>query len=289
MFYKFNLHLWKQALEMKKLHSLILIIIFSGFAVSCQTAQIATADKASDRQLNDIALNGKVYTALWVQNSGEFRALCYQAFNIAKFRVDQKTAMNHFRPIAIVADIDETFLDNSPYAVTQAQRGNEFDYDTWLEWTSKGDAEPYPGSVEFFNYAASKHVQIFYVTNRNENDKPGTIRNLKKHGYPYADDEHVIVMTDTSNKEARRQAILKDYEIFLFIGDNLGDFSEEFYKKPQAERNQKVDEKADWFGRNYIVLPNPNYGDWESALPGYNSNLSPENKDKAILENVKGY
>ena len=39
-------------------------------------------------------------------------------------------------------------------------------------------------------------------------DKPGTLMNLKNLGFPFANDEHILVMTDTSNKEARRQAVL---------------------------------------------------------------------------------
>src|SRR5690554_416194 len=132
---------------------------------------------STERHLNDIILNGKVYSALWQQNAGEFQALCYQAYNLAKNIVTEKAKQNHLRPIAIVTDIDETILDNSPYAVTQALQGKEFDQKTWLEWTSKGEAIPYPGAVDFFNYAASKNITVFYVSNRNENDKPGTIKN----------------------------------------------------------------------------------------------------------------
>lgn len=243
----------------------------------------------TERKINDIALNGKVYSALWQQNAGEFRALCYQAYNLATQIVKEKSSMQHLRPIAIITDIDETFLDNSPYAVTQAQLGNEFSPDTWLEWTSKGEAVAFPGSVEFFNYAASRNVTVFYITNRNEADKPGTIKNLKKLGFPFADEDHVMVMSDTSNKEKRRQEVLKEYEVFMYLGDNLTDFSEVFYKTSQLERNQSVDDMAELFGKKFIVLPNSGYGDWESALPGYQSKESVEHKDKAILNNVVGY
>lgn len=243
----------------------------------------------NSRSLNDISLNGKVYSALWQQNSGEFRALCYQAFNIATEVVKEKTSVNHLRPLAIVTDIDETFLDNSPYAVSQAKKGKEFDQDSWLNWTSKGEAIAFPGAVEFYNYAASKNITIFYITNRNLNDKPGTVKNLKNLGFPFADDEHVVVMTDTSNKEARRKEVLKDFEIFMFLGDNLTDFSEVFYHQSQEDRNRLTDEFKNEFGKTFIVLPNSGYGDWESSLPGYNYKLTPEEKDKVILENVKGY
>lgn len=272
---------------MKKVHISVFCLI-TVLSVSCAT-QTEITQKQTQRKLNDIALNGKVYSALWQQNAGEFKALCYQAYNIATQIVEQTSKLQTFRPVAIVTDIDETILDNSPYAVTQAQKGNEFDLDSWLEWTSKGEAAAYPGAVEFFNFAASKNVTVFYISNRNENDKAGTLKNLKQLGFPFADEEHLLVMKDTSNKEERRREVMKKYQVFMYLGDNLSDFSEVFYHKSQFERNQITYELSKEFGSKFIVLPNSGYGDWESAMPGYNSKLSPQKKDKVILQNVKGY
>lgn len=284
---------------MRRLNSFIFGLIALIFTASCSptlvindtNAKIGTAEisKNSERQLHDIALNGKVYSALWQQNSGEFKALCYQAYNLATHIVTQKTSMNHLRPIAIITDIDETILDNSPYAVTQALKGKEFEGNSWTEWVNKAEAIPYPGALDFFNYAASKNVQVFYITNRNEREKKATIENLRKLGFPYADEEHVIVKSDVSNKEARRQAIMQDYEVFMYLGDNLIDFAEVFSNTTQQERNDLVDEMSDYFGRNFIVLPNSGYGDWEGALPGFKFGLPVEEKDQAILNNTKGY
>lgn len=282
---------------MKFSNQLIIGLSILMISVSCKTVVTITDSSAGiivpanseQRHLEDISLNGKVYSALWQQNAAEFKALCYQAYNIATEIVKEKSSMQHLRPIAIVTDIDETFLDNSPYAVTQALKGKEFDQQSWHDWTSKGEAVAFPGSVEFFNYAASRNVVVFYISNRNENDRPGTIKNLKNLGFPYADDDHVLLMKDTSNKEERRKQVLEQYEIFLLLGDNLSDFSEIFYHKSQADRNRLTDEHAVEFGKRFIVLPNSGYGEWESFIPGYNSKLSPAQKDSVILKNVKGY
>lgn len=277
---------------MKKIHYFLSVLILSAFMSSCGSSTVIFPDKETStqtRQLNDIPLNGKVYSALWQQNSGEFRALCYQAYNMATAIVKEKSSLQHFRPIAIVTDIDETIIDNSPYAVTQALVGNEFDKESWTEWTSKGEAIAYPGAVEFFQYAASRNVHIFYVTNRYIEDLEGTIKNLKDLGFPNADEEHVIVKTTTSSKEDRRLEIMKEYEVFMYLGDNLTDFHKAFDDTTQAERNQQVDEMSDEFGRTFIVLPNTGYGDWEGAIPGYDYQFSPKEKDRVILKNVKGY
>lgn len=277
---------------MKKINYFLSVLILSAFISSCGSSTVIFSDKekpAQERYLQDIPLNGKVYSALWQQNSGEFRALCYQAYNLATAIVEDKSSRQHFRPIAIVTDIDETIIDNSPYAVTQALRGNEYDKESWTEWTSKGEAIAYPGAVEFFQYAASRNVNVFYVTNRYIEDLEGTIKNLKDLGFPNADKDHVIVKTTTSSKEERRQKILKDYEVFMYLGDNLTDFHEVFDNTTQDERNQKVDELSSEFGKTFIVLPNSGYGDWEGAIPGYNYQFSPKEKDSIILKAVKGY
>lgn len=276
----------------------LLILVNSNSCVSVEVIRnkdsrteptVRAAKNETERKLNDISLNGKVYSALWQQNAGEFRALCYQAFNVAKTAIDNKLAMKNQRLLAIVTDIDETFLDNSPYAVSQALKGKEFDMQSWLEWTSKAEAAAFPGSVDFYNYAASKNISVFYISNRNENDKAGTINNLKELGFPFADDAHVLVMKDNSNKEVRRKEVIANYDVFMFLGDNLSDFSEVFYHRSQQERNSLTDQLSAEFGSTFIVLPNSGYGDWEQSLPGFNSKLSTEEKDKVILKNVKSY
>lgn len=279
---------------MTKKSTLLYLALCIGIFTACKTTQPLAKVKPNDsqvaqRKLNDIALNGKVYASLWQQNAGEFRALCYQAYSIAQNNIDKMTTPISDKPYAIITDVDETFLDNSPYAVTQALKGNEFDYATWLEWTSKGEAIAYPGSLDFFTYAASKNVTIFYVTNRNEKDKAGTLKNLQQLHFPFADDQHLLVLTTTSNKEERRKEILKKYNVIMYLGDNLTDFSDVFYKKSQTDRNHNVDSLSREFGTKFIVLPNSGYGDWESALPGYNYKLSPTQKDSVILLNLKKY
>ena len=277
---------------MRKINLLFYTIFLVGSLASCRsTVPVNTQQNniAQTRQLNDIALNGKVYSAVWQQNAGEFRALCYQAYNFATLRVDEELAKKHEKPMAIITDVDETFLDNSPYALEQTLIGEEFDMDSWVKWAEKGEAYPFAGSLEFFNYAASKGISIFYITNRSMPEKDGTLKNLRELGYPFADEGHLMLMGATSDKEERRLNVLKNYEVILYMGDNLGDFSKVFYKQSQDVRNARVDELHKEFGKKFIVLPNSGYGDWESVLPGYKANNSVREKDTAILKNVRGY
>lgn len=243
----------------------------------------------SAQEIHNISLNGKVFSAVWQQNAGEFRALCYQAYNLAQIRIDENLKKASAKPLAIITDIDETFLDNSPYAVTEAEKGKDYEAKTWMNWTAKGEAKAYPGSLNFFNYAASKNISIFYISNRDENDRIGTLKNLKDLGFPYADNEHLLLKSTTSDKEARRLEVLKNYNVIIYMGDNLADFSKIFNKKPQNERNELVDQNSSEFGKRFIMLPNSGYGDWETALNGYNHQLTPAEKDQVFLKNLRGY
>lgn len=265
-----------------------LMVVLTSCKISVNTLPEKTTVNSA-QELHNISLNGKVFSAVWQQNAGEFRALCYQAYNLAQIRIDENLKIASTKPLAIITDIDETFLDNSPYAVTEAELGKDYDAKTWMNWTAKGEAKAYPGSLNFFNYAASKKVTVFYISNRDENDRIGTLKNLKDLGFPNADNEHLLLKSTTSDKEARRLEVLKNYNVIIYMGDNLADFSKMFNKKSQAERNELVDENYSEFGKRFIMLPNSGYGDWESALNGYNHQLTPAEKDQVFLKNLRGY
>ncbi|PLS19413.1 5'-nucleotidase, lipoprotein e(P4) family [Bacillus sp. M6-12] len=225
-------------------------------------------------------------SVLWYQKSGEMKALYYQAYNLGKMMVDERLEQKDMKnknkapKLAIVLDIDETVLDNSPHSAYSI--AENVDYPTgWSEWIASAQAEALPGALEFLDYVDSKGIEIFYVSNRTTEEKDATMKNLKEKGFPQVSVDNVVLKTTTSSKEARREAIAKDYEIVAFFGDNLGDFAKDFDKKPLAERNGNVDRLQDEFGKKFIVLPNPMYGDWEGAVYEYNFSKSPAEKDKA--------
>lgn len=239
---------------------------------------------------SNIESNGKLYAAVFQQSAAEYQALCLQAFNIATLQLDIALQNKEYKkPLAIVTDIDETFLDNSPYAVQMAREGKVFDERTWNNWTAKGNAIPLAGSITFFKYAASKGVAIYYITNRSENDRKGTIANLKKYDFPLSDESHLIVRDTESSKETRRQKVSETHDIILLLGDNLSDFSSAFDKKTMKERVNNVYENADLFGKKFIVFPNTGYGDWESAIFDYQRNWSEPQKDSIYNSKLIGF
>jgi 5'-nucleotidase (lipoprotein e(P4) family) len=207
-------------------------------------------------------VNGIVY---W-QSGAEARALYYQAFNIARLRLDTilRTNRSPSKPLAIVTDVDETLLDNSVYEVTQLRSGIGYSAQSFKTWTKKGAAKATPGSLEFFRYAQSKGIHVLYITNRGIDQEKATLRNLRELGFPWADEEHFYPMKETTgeSKEARRAEVAQKYEIIMLIGDNLTDFSDVFEATGIGPRAEAVDKEKSLFGERYIMLPNPMYGDW---------------------------
>lgn len=244
--------------------------------------------QSNPQQALSIANGGKTWASLYQQRAAEYKALCFQAYNIARLRLDEALkAREGKKPLAVVTDIDETLLDNSPYDAMRAINNQEFDLKAWKVWTAQGIADTVPGAPSFFKYAASKGVTVFYITNRDEDEREGTTKNLKRYGLPYADQQHIILRSSTSSKEERRQAVLKNYHIVLFCGDNLPDFDSAYDNKPaQESRNAATEKLKRYFGNQYIVIPNPAYGDFENAIFS-NQKLTPAQKDSVIRTLIK--
>ncbi len=214
-----------------------------------------------------------VLATLFQQTAAEYRALCYQAFNIGRYMLDADLADKSIdKHRIIVLDVDETVLDNSPFQAKSVLNSSSYP-DYWDAWCKLANAEPLPGALEFLNYARANGVSIFYVTNRKDYLKEVTIQNLKAKGFPHADAEHVITRSAEASKEGRRQELLGKYHIALLFGDNLNDFAEDFEGKNVQSRFAAVDNVCKKFGTKFIVLPNAMYGDWENALYDYNPRL----------------
>lgn len=232
---------------------------------------------------------GPAWGALYQQRAAEYKALCLQAYQLATMRVEEMSHQQTLRPRAIVTDIDETVLDNSPFTVHYALKGGQYDQRLWEEWTAKAACDTVPGALSFFRFAASKGFTIYYITNRLEKERAVTLQNLQRWGFPQADDEHLLLSSGNSDKEPRREEVAKKYEIAMLVGDNLGDFSKVFYKVTPAERDAAVIRLQQQFAGRFIMLPNIMYGDWLSAL--YPKGAAPNEKriDSALKAALKGY
>jgi 5'-nucleotidase (lipoprotein e(P4) family) len=272
---------------MKKIRGKVSLIMMVMVAVALITVggQIQAKGPAYTTQdLNEqsvLAIN-------WVQTSAEYRALCYQSYNLARMNLDSFLASySGSKPVAVITDMDETITDNSAYQAWLV--GQDFGYSskTWGPWIAAAKAKAVPGAVEFFNYAKGKGVETFYVSNTKMVFAEGAEKKLKTLGFPYVDKKHMLFRVKTSDKQARRDTVAKDYEIALLLGDNLNDFLSVFRKKPIDVRSAEVDKIKNEWGKKFIVFPNPLYGDWEGAIYKGNWGASPAEKDQMRKDHLE--
>jgi 5'-nucleotidase (lipoprotein e(P4) family) len=248
---------------------------FLSFALILSTALLAgaqTAQPAAD-------LDYQTAAVLYTQKAAEYRALAYQAFNIARLRLDEDLDKKNVKKLpkaerkmarAIVVDIDETVLDNSPSQARSIRTGVPYNSNDWYAWTNMRKAKSIPGALEFLNYAVSKGVKVFYISNRDEqNEKQATLDNLKSLGFQDVSADNLLLRTTESGKDARRAIVAAKYRIVMLMGDNLDDFTSAFERKSVADRFAEVDKVRDTWGKRFIVLPNAMYGTWENAIYEY--------------------
>jgi 5'-nucleotidase (lipoprotein e(P4) family) len=227
-----------------------------------------------------------------MQISAEYRACCHQSYNLARRRLGEQLqtppAGGWARPPAVVLDLDETVLDNSAFQTRLALNGLTFDEQTWDDW-EKNDYQKVrlvPGSRAFIEHAKRLGVAVVYITNRKQKKefRDGTLSALELLGVEVAND-NLLGLTDGTDKSQRRAEVESRYTVLLYIGDNLRDFHEGDFRstidngrpgKGTDDRTRlraaiekrafAVDRCADLFGREWIILPNPAYGEWAKVL-----------------------
>ncbi len=254
------------------------------------TAIAISVSLTSIAQHDPIHINLKENPVLFHQTAAEYRALCYQAFNLATLRV-KELPKKEFKKnkLAIITDIDETILDNSYSEAQLIKEGRSYSSESWLEWTNKSAATPVPGAKDFLQYAASRGIEIFYISNRKTIEVNSTIINLKKYNLPFADTAHMLFKAKEDTKKARRQQVMSEYKVVLLMGDNLNDFSEVFESGNIEARFTLTDAAKDDWGRKFIVIPNCIYGEWESAIYNYQKNLPAGQKQNIRFNTLKGH
>jgi len=270
---------------MKKLFSLSVLLLSIVIFWSCNTNQESKETCCENEEIIITESSAHLINAtLWVQQSAEFEACCFQAFNYAKIALDTRMNLaNMDKPLAVVFDVDETLLDNSYYEANLIENGTSYTKETWKEWSDMECATAMPGAIEFLNYAKSKGVEIIYVSNRRENEIDHSFANMEKVGFPAVPKENYFFRTDESSKNARRAMVSEKYNIILLVGDNLADFDGAFEDRTQNMGKNVVESNKDKFGSEYIILPNPMYGKWERCLPTDETKTDTENRINALI------
>lgn len=201
------------------------------------------------------------------QQSAEVRALQLQGYALARARLEAAIAKaGDASKLAVVTDLDETAIDNTPLLVRDMQNCHVYDtWDTWGDWELTGKPTPIPGALDFFDFADKSGVAIHYISDRfgEPENKAATIATLKELGFPQVSDENVLLYG--TSKAERRAVAAKDHQIVLLLGDTLHDFDGVFRKAATDVKRAEVDRNAAHFGADWIVFPNATYGDWSTA------------------------
>ncbi|MBL3654779.1 5'-nucleotidase, lipoprotein e(P4) family [Fulvivirga sediminis] len=258
---------------MSKKHPLLIyiaIIFASILSINC-APKISTAEK----QLSEHLTN----SVLWYQRSAEMTASYLQAYQYAEYLLSNKLDTMEFqKPPAVVLDIDETVLDNSPYEAQLIEEGKTYASESWKKWTDEVRAEVLPGAKEFLTYAKENGVEVFYISNRKQTELESTIQNLTMLDLPNADQNHIFLKSGTSDKTERRQHVANDYTIILFVGDNLTDYSQLYADRGKDMGKNILLKNKEELLDNFIILPNPMYGEWEGSIYGNDYGISNEEK-----------
>lgn len=245
-------------------------LVIAGSIAIAGLVAFRPAQQAILEMIKPAPIEQNVMGVLYQQRAAEYRALCLQAYNIGAMRVEA-AVHNHKRnspKLAVITDLDETALDNSGYAVRCYNEGHMYTPDSWKKWCDDAKAEAVPGAVAFFQYADKNGVDIYYISNREENVLETTMNNMKRLGFPQVSREHFMfkVNKDSSSKTTRRAAVGKDHTIVALFGDNLTDMDGIFDDADETKRNATTNDIQKIWGDKYIVIPNATYGDWENAL-----------------------
>jgi len=215
--------------------------------------------------------NALLWAVAWKQSAAEYGALCYQAYNVARMQLDTALVTPHDKPLAVIADMDDTILHAASYWGHLVSMNRDFFDDAiWDAWIPKNLVTAVPGSIEFFRYCEANRVEAFYVTSRDQGERSFELAlgHLKLLNFPYADPKHLTVFRDSSDKSPAREQLAASHDIALLIGDNLNDYKRDYYVTDIDQRMALMQRDRDDFGRKFIVLPNPTDGHWVRAIFG---------------------
>lgn len=254
----------------------VVIVLLSG--CSGPSATMRPAVKVEGRSANAHEL---INAVAWMQHAAEYEAVTVQAYNTASRLLpialedtswtalpDQKDS-GRLQP-AVIVDVDETVLDNSPFQARLVANDTVFVRPLWNAWVEERAAAPVPGALDFLTRAAAAGVTVFYVTNRSHELDDATTENLREAGFPVSGDRDVVLTRGerpewTGDKSLRREFVAEDYRVIMLVGDDLNDFVAADDGSAE-ERAEMVRQHGSYWGERWVILPNPSYGSWERVI-----------------------
>ncbi|MCB0791998.1 MAG: 5'-nucleotidase, lipoprotein e(P4) family [Flavobacteriales bacterium] len=263
----------------------ILVTVLVAACSGARTTATKSAEKATAPPSSPLVQAG-VDAILYQSSSAEVFRLYQQCFELARLRLDASLARlaPGGDPPAVIVDVDETVLDNTPYEITNVANGRGYAPDTWKEWTDQGEARALPGAVDFLRYAVSRGCEVYYITNRTTAEKEATISNLLQQVFPMVDPEHVLTKEEGSDKTTRRARVAEHHRIVLLCGDQLRDFDESFKDRSVEFGRSQVQAMQDTLSSYFVLLPNAIYGTWRDAILGNGTDAEKEQRVRNFFD-----
>ena len=261
----------------------------------------AVTGPVADDNLNAVA---------WSQNASEHDFIYLQTFRDAQEKLlkakqdptwdalpkNDRAAHPSLKGLkpAVVLDIDETALDNSPYQARLIRAGGEFNEAEWAAWCKEAIARPLPGALAFTQFAADHDIAVIYISNRAKDLDEATLANLRSAGFPVAGKESFLGLGTFvegceqagSEKGCRRQLVAKNYRVLMQFGDQIGDFTNVLGNNAEG-RTKAMAPYTGWIGERWFVLPNPTYGSWEPALFDNDFSLPRSERRQKKIESLR--
>jgi 5'-nucleotidase (lipoprotein e(P4) family) len=232
-------------------------------------------------------------SVLWVQTSPEYEFACIESYRLAGLKLDEALTDLHWTaaleqvepyedlPAAVILDVDETVLDNSPFEARLILANRSYNQSMWDAWVGEAAAGAVPGAQEFIQHAVEVGVEVFFVTNRGSRNEEPTVGNLAHLFGPAVTADRVLTKGEQaewkSDKTSRRAHLATTHRILLLVGDDFNDFTYLGHASPE-KRLERARQYSEYWGSRWIMLPNPMYGGWEQALYGYDRGLANEEK-----------
>jgi len=285
--------------------TLLAFALLAGCATVPKPAPVIPAVTPTPAAALQVAANDNLNAVAWSQNAVEHDLIYLQTYRDAQSRLltalhdrhwdalarsDRTTPLKGLKP-AVILDIDETVLDNSPFAARMIQGGREYNEAEWAAWCREEIARALPGAVEFTQFAAKHGIAVIYISNRAKDLDQVTLANLRKVGLPVSGPESFLGLGTVvdgceqagSDKGCRRQLIARHYRVLMQFGDQVGDFINVPLNTVDG-LHKAVADYLPWIGTRWFVLPNPTYGAWEAAMFGNDWSESPQERRRKKID-----
>ncbi|MBK9999242.1 MAG: hypothetical protein IPO99_19420 [Nitrospira sp.] len=109
-----------------------------------------------------------LHSLLWMRTSAEYHVLSVMTYQRARDALDralidtrstasiEQTGDFQHLPPAVILDLDETVLDNSPFEARLIAQRTTFNQPMWEQWVQEASAQAVPGVLEFIAEARKK-------------------------------------------------------------------------------------------------------------------------------------